>query len=115
MPMPRSFEKTVKIPVRIVDDQIEILYGGALPLPQGKPVVGELTLPADCVLHGDVLSSFQQERVVTLLPPGAVVLLGMKNHFVPPELRSKTRQPAPQSRQGELLLAEPQQGEPLRL
>jgi hypothetical protein len=80
------YEKTVSIPIRIVDGQVAYLYGGKLPkLHEGS--IGDLRVPASAVLEANVLERLQKESTVEVLHANANVLLGMRTGGIPDKLR----------------------------
>ena len=73
-----SLEKTVKIPVKIVNGKPVFFYGGELPkLREGA--IGDLILPAYAVLDKDNLEKLEQEQSCDLLPEGATLLVNIKS------------------------------------
>lgn len=73
-----ALEKTVKIPVKIVDGKPVFFYGGDLPkLREGA--IGDLILPAYAVIDKDNLEKLEQEQTRDLLPEGSLLLVNIKS------------------------------------
>jgi len=84
--VPDKLEKTVKIPVRIVDGQVRYFYGGELPkLREGA--IGDLIVPAYAIQEADDLKRLQDEHIEEILPTGMIVLLGVRIKDLQEELR----------------------------
>lgn len=70
-------EKTVKIPVRIVDGKPVFFYGGDLPkLKEGA--IGDLVLPSYAVLDKDKLLHLEEEQECDFLPKGTRLLANVR-------------------------------------
>ena len=74
-------EKTVLIPVRIVDGKIVELDGNALP--EISDTVGELRVPSRQIVDDDVRQGLLEEKKVKLLDGGEVVLMGVSRRMLP--------------------------------
>ncbi len=75
MMIPDPQKKTVKIPIRIVDGQIEYFYGGELP--KIKNVIGDLVMPAFALLDPEQAEELCHEDVSEMLPAGAELMINV--------------------------------------
>ncbi len=72
-----KLKKTIKIPIKIVDSKVQYLLGGNLPsLREGT--VGNLIVPAHCVLDQTAIKVMNQERKVEFLPKKTIVMAHIK-------------------------------------
>jgi len=77
-------KKTVRIPVKVIDGKVQYVLGGNLPsLREGT--VGDLIVPAHCVLDQTAIKVMNQKRKVEFLPSKTIVMA----HIKPDSLNSK--------------------------
>jgi len=88
MHIPDAMEKTVKLPVVIEDGQVRYCYGKMPTLKDNT--TGYLVVPAHALAESAIAEKLQQEIVVPLLPPGDMVLLGMRDRAIPSALHPKS-------------------------
>jgi hypothetical protein len=67
--IPDPLEKTVLIPVKIVEGKVEFFYGGPLPVLK-EGVVGDLRVPRYAVLDEAVLEKLEMGETVEIIPAG---------------------------------------------
>jgi len=90
--IPDLYEKTVKLPVRITQGRVTLLYGGLLPA-IADDTIGELIVPHFCIIDPGAKEILEQESIQEFLPEGAKILLGMKRSKIPERLLEKTCRP----------------------
>lgn len=76
MIIPNPQKKTIKIPIRIVDGQIQYLYGGELP--KIADVSGDLVIPAFALLDPVQAEKLSQEDGSEMLPAGSELMINVR-------------------------------------
>lgn len=83
-------EKTVKIPIRIVNGSIKYFYGGELPqIIDGA--IGELVLQENALYDDRFIKIAQMENEVQILPKGSIIMVGVDSSQTPEILRPHLR------------------------
>lgn len=100
---PDPYEKTVQIPVQIVNGQIVYFYG--TPKPQFREgAIGDLILPAYAVYNAEALKKWQMEIPIELFSAKTRLYLGMSRQKIPEHLKEETINPPIVSHAGEYRL-----------
>lgn len=82
-------EKTVKIPIRVVDGQIKYFYGGNLPkIKEGT--IGDLIVPEYCVSSSLALDVLMEENIVGILPAKSTIMAAVNRNQIPEEKLDQT-------------------------
>lgn len=80
-------ERTVRIPVKVVNKQLKYFYGGDLPeLKEG--VIGELILPEYSVKDKRFLEVSQKEEKIEVLPERSIIMVAVNNQNSPDDKKS---------------------------
>ena len=74
------YAKTVRIPVRIENGNIQYFYGGALPELKGV-VIGDLVVPSHSVTNLELLKKLNDESEKLFLEKGSTVLVNVRPSF----------------------------------
>lgn len=82
--MPLS-SKTIRVPVRFVDGEWELLYGG--PIRVNEATVGELHLAKDSVADKALYKALTQRSAVGVLPQGTELRVALSIKTLSPELQ----------------------------
>lgn len=73
---PDPLKKTVKIPVRLVDGQVQYFYGGELP--KITDTIGDLVIPAYALVDQAEKDRLSFEDVSELLPDGSILMINVR-------------------------------------
>ncbi len=76
MTIPDPSKKTVKIPVKVVNGQVQFFYGGVMP--KISDTVGDLVIPAYALINQTDGDNLSYEDVSELLPKGSVLLINVR-------------------------------------
>src|SRR5688572_8007926 len=75
MIIPDPLKKTVKIPIRIVDERVEYFYGG--PFPKLRDVTGDLVVPAFSLLEKPFAEECSETVPSKILPEGTSLMVNV--------------------------------------
>jgi hypothetical protein len=81
--------KTVRVPVRIVDGEVQLLWGAALP--GMSDCSGDLIVPASAIQDPADLAMLSKEELIPLLPAKSTVLCKLGARHIPPGLLPKCK------------------------
>lgn len=84
--MYNSLDRTVKIPIRIVNGKVKYFYGGDLP--DLDYTFGELIIPQSAVKDHKFIELAQMETTVELFPPNSILMIGVNRDNIPENLRN---------------------------
>lgn len=91
MIIPNPQKKTIKIPIRIVDGQVQYFYGGELP--EMRNVVGDLVIPAYALLDRVQAEKLSQEDGSEMLPAGSELMINVNVDTYSEGVLTKLRNP----------------------
>lgn len=91
MIIPDPQKKTIKIPIRIVDGQIQYFYGGELP--KFANAIGDLVIPAFAVVDPVQAEELSQEDGSEMLPAGSELMINVNVDTYAEGVLTKMRNP----------------------
>jgi hypothetical protein len=81
--------KTVRVPVRIVDGEVQLAWGAALP--KIADCIGDLIVPASAIQDTADLAMLSKEELIPLLPAKSIVLCKLGARHIPPAMLPKCK------------------------
>jgi arginyl-tRNA--protein-N-Asp/Glu arginylyltransferase len=92
MIIPDPQKKTLKIPIKIVNGQVQYFYGGELP--EMANAIGELVIPAFALLDQEQAEELSHEGSSEMLPSGSELMINVNVDTYAEGILSKTRNPS---------------------
>jgi hypothetical protein len=71
--IPDPYKKTVRLPVKVVDGELKLFYGGVLPI-INNGAIGKLIIPEFCITDDYRLSLISKEAKKVFLPEGTALM-----------------------------------------